>query len=139
MLLGGTAACSSDSDSKSADKSSSATDAKSGSTSKSESGSTEGRPDGFPDDVPLPEFEDVSVIQSATDDSPGSWSLVLTIDPTLKETSEDLMAAYGAQLEEAGFELDDPTSNNVEAVNDKWTVFYHSAMDGTLTIGTSPN
>lgn len=131
VLLGGTAACSSDSDSKSSGGSSSA--------SKSKSGSGKKLPDGFPDDVPMPKSEKVSVIRSATDDSPGFWIVMTTIDPSLKKTSESLMAAYSDQLEKAGFELSDKGSSSVEAENDKWSITFHSSMDGTLTISTMPN
>lgn len=131
-LLGGTVACSSGSDSTSADTSASAP--KSGSKSKADS-ATE-IPDGFPDDVPLPEFEKIQVIKRGTETMPGAWVVLVTIDPTLEERGEDLMAAYSKQLEGAGFEVEEDDDGTAEAENDTWSVGYHSSMDGTLTIST---
>ena len=139
MLLGGTAACSSDADSKSAEKSSSATESKSDSTTESESGSDQGRPDGFPDDIPLPEFEEVKTITSP--DSPDDyefWSMVVVIDSTTQESGESLIADYTAQLEDAGYEMTETGSSN-EAENEKWEISFRSNLGGTLTIDVTPN
>lgn len=86
----------------------------------------------------MPAFEKANVIKAATDDTQGMWVLMLTIDPTLKETGESLIAAYSAQLEEAGYEVGDNGPSGGEATNDKWMINYHSSMDGTLTLGTIP-
>ncbi len=131
MVLGGTVACSSSSDSKIADKSSSGSKSKSGSKSQE-------LPEGFPDDVPLPEFEKVSVLMNGAANASDVWSVMVIIDANLKESSESLMAAYTAQLEGAGYELKDEDGSNVEAENDKWEIAFHSSADGTLTIGISP-
>lgn len=140
MLLGGTAACSSDSDSKSGDKSSSGSNTKSDSSeAASEAGSDQGLPEGFPDDIPMPAFEKANVIKSATDATPDIWVLMLTIDPTLEVTGESLIAAYSAQLEDAGYEVGDNGAGGAEAKNDKWMIDFHSSMDGTMTVGTYPN
>lgn len=141
MLLGATAACSSDSDSDSKNSSDpvSVGADKPDSAEEPESGSDQDRPDGFPDDIPLPEFSDLNTTMSATDDSPGYWSLVLTIDPSMQESGESIMDAYSTQLQDAGYEVDGAGTGNVEAENEEWTITFHSSMDGTLTISTSPN
>lgn len=137
MLLGGTAACSSDS--KSADKSSSETDSKADSSAtETESGSNGSLPDAFPADIPMPDFEKANVLKAATDDMPGNWNLILVIDPSMEESQESLVAAYSSQLEAAGYELSDSGAGGSMAENDKWTIIFHSSASGTLTIGTIP-
>lgn len=135
MFLGGAAACSSDSDSTTAGDSSSATQPESGSDNQSKSGSDAELPEGFPDDVPMPDFKKISVLQPPTETSPGSWNVLVTIDPSMTEASESLIEAYTTQLADAGYEVDD-SSANVEAENDKWRIYFHSSADGTLAIGT---
>lgn len=87
----------------------------------------------------MPEFEDINVIKRATDATPGIWSVMVTIDPTLSESGDDLMDAYRGQLEAAGYSVDDSAEGLLEAENDDWEIHVHSAMDGTLTIATIPN
>lgn len=137
MLLGGAAACSSSSDATRAGGNSATSSSRSDSGATSKSSADEGLPDGFPD-VPMPVAEKVSVVKSATDATPGIWVVVATIDPTLTKSGESLLAAYGAQLEAAGFTVDDGDGSNLQAENDDWTINAHSSMDGTLTIGTVP-
>jgi len=133
MLLGGTAACSSDSEAETKSTGSSP------SAPSSKASPNEGRPDGFPADVPLPEAAKIDTIKSATDATPGMWVVMVTVDPTLAESGEKLKAAFGTQLEEAGYEVSEPDGSNVSAQNEDWEITFHSSMDGTLTIATSPN
>lgn len=148
LLLGGTVACSSDSDSDSKKETSSApvdgadpadTDSGSdGGSSSSDTGSPAGLPDGFPSDVPLPDASKVDVIKKETEALPGSWVLLLTIDPSLEASGDEIVDAYAEQLRGAGFEVDD-SGPAAEATSDAWSINFHSSMDGTLTVGTMPN
>lgn len=135
VLVFGASACSSDSSS----DADSANVEPGSATPKSDGGSKGDRPDGFPDDVPLPEFEKINVLMRGTDDTPDIWSVMLTIDPTLSETGDDLMDAYRGQLEDAGYVVEEAGAGVFEAENDEWSINFHSSMDGTLTIGTVSN
>lgn len=98
------------------------------------SGSDGGLPDGFPD-IPLPDFDKVDVVKSGAGDSPG-WSVLLTVDPTLKTDGDEILTAYVEQLEAAGYEIEGDISDaSIGATKDGMDIHFHSSMDGTITVG----
>lgn len=132
FLLGGAAACSSDSDSKK-DTSTETTTAADGTSGENAAE----LPAGFPADVPLPDFQKVDIIKEATDALPDSWVVMLTVDPSLETDGDELIDSYAEQLVDAGYEVDD-SGPAVTASNDDWELSFHSSLDGTLTVSTMP-
>ncbi|MFA5565568.1 MAG: hypothetical protein WC184_07195 [Acidimicrobiia bacterium] len=93
-------------------------------------------PDGFPN-IPLPNFTKSSTLMSG-DNPGGTFSVLLTIDPSLNKSGDDLIEEYRTQLVGEGFEVLDEGPPSAELENDEWTIYFHSSMDGTLTVAVSP-
>lgn len=96
--------------------------------------STSKLPDGFPD-IPLPDFVKFDVVKKGTESAPG-WSVMFTVDAKLQTSKDEIVTAYIDQLKAAGYTIDgDATDVNVNAKKADHEIFFHSSMDGTITIG----
>lgn len=133
--LVGVSACSSDTKSSDAGAPTDSSDAKSSDAKDGDAGKGGGTvPDGFPD-IPLPEFSDAKVIKDGSGKSPG-WSVLFTVDETLAADQDTIVTDYAEQLRAAGYEVEgDATDASVAARKGDLEIFFHSSMNGTITIG----
>lgn len=89
-----------------------------------------GLPEGFPEDqVPLPEFTDVTAMDLGGGSDAKFWNLILTVAP-----SETSVEDYAAMLKEAGFTVEDAPGESKMARGSGWVVNFHSASKLTLSV-----
>lgn len=84
-------------------------------------------PDGFPEEVPLPAFTGAHKVGGSTDAQ--FWVIVFE----LKESTDTPVEDYGAQLADAGYEVEQ-TSGGADAIGPKWEITFRTAMENTLTV-----
>ncbi|WP_430867911.1 hypothetical protein [Demequina aurantiaca] len=86
-------------------------------------------PDGFPNDVPLPAYTGSHTIGSSDGDFQ-FWSILLELADHTETPVED----YAANLEDAGYTLEDSSGGSVTAEGPDWEIDFHSSADNTLTL-----
>lgn len=82
-------------------------------------------PDGFPYSIPLPLFTEAKPIASGDN---GMWVFMLI----LKNSTDDPVADYAAQLTDAGYDVTEGAS--MEARGQGMFIAFHSSMKNTLTV-----